>query len=64
MRQWIHSRECANYEGLQGNTTLSPLEIKIAIKTYKSAHEKTQHYDELAQEVGLNILNDAVELVG
>ena len=49
VKHWVSSRECQGYDGRAGNgSKMSPLDIKSAIKNYKTGYEKLQDYDELA----------------
>ena len=38
---------------------MTPADIKVAIKTFETANEKKQDYDELAEELCLDIEGDA-----
>ena len=56
----MQHRETQGWEGRYGNTTImTPADIKVAIKTFETANEKKQDYDELAEELCLDIEGDA-----
>ena len=61
----MQHRETQGWEGRYGNTTImTPADIKVAIKTFEAANEKKQDYDELAEELCLDIEGDAQMLLG
>ena len=54
-------------QGLEGRdglgTPLTPLQIKTAMKIHQLASERTEDYDMLAEELNLNIDEEADELI-
>ena len=56
--------ECQGLEGWDAlGAKLTPLQIKNGFRLHKIAEEKPEDYDLLAQELNLNIDEDALDLI-
>ena len=64
VKQWRQYRECQGYEGKDGTgAPLTPIQIKTAIKIHQFAAEKVEDYDQLAEELELDIDGYADNLI-
>lgn len=64
VKKWRQMMECQGLEGWDAlGTKLTPLQIKNGFRLHKIAEEKPEDYDLLAQELNLNIDEDALDLI-
>lgn len=64
VKAWRTSRETQGLDGRTGRgATMTPIQIKTAIKVHQMAGEKTEDYDILASEMDLDIEADAIGII-
>ena len=64
VKKWRQMMECQGMEGWDAlGAKLTPLQIKNGFRLHKIAEEKPEDYDLLAQELNLNIDEDALDLI-